>query len=53
VIRVNYGEHAVVLTGISGNLLRINDPLSGTVLEWTKVEFEGRWSALGRRALAA
>lgn len=50
-IHVNYGEHAVVVTGVSANSVRINDPLSGTDLIWTRADFEGKWTALGRRAL--
>ena len=50
-ISVNFGEHVVVLTGIRDGVLSVNDPLSGTRLEWTAPEFERRWRLLGMRAL--
>jgi len=52
-IRVNYGEHAVVLTGVEGANVDVNDPLSGERLIWSKAEFERMWAGLGHRALAA
>lgn len=52
-IRVNFGEHAVVLTGLAGGLVEVNDPLSGERLSWSKAQFEQMWAGLGRRALAA
>jgi uncharacterized protein YvpB len=52
-IRVNFGEHAVVLTGLVGGLVEVNDPLSGERLSWSKAQFEQMWAGLGRRALAA
>lgn len=52
-IEVNYGEHAIVLTGVSGEVVHLNDPLSGQRLTWSKAEFEQMWAGLGRRALAA
>lgn len=52
-VRINYGEHAVVLTGVEGEDLRVNDPLSGEHLIWTKQQFEQMWAGLGHRALAA
>ncbi len=52
-IHVNYGEHAVVLTGVGSGVVRVNDPLSGERLTWSKAEFERMWAALGHRALAA
>lgn len=52
-VRINYGEHAVVLTGVEGEDLRVNDPLSGERLIWTKQQFEQMWAGLGHRALAA
>lgn len=51
-IRVNYGEHVVVLTQLRGNSITVNDPLTGTRLTWTRSEFLAKWSLLGRRALA-
>jgi uncharacterized protein YvpB len=52
-IRVNYGEHAIVLTGVDGADIRLNDPLSGERLTWSKADFERMWAGLGHRALAA
>jgi uncharacterized protein YvpB len=52
-IRVNYGEHAVVLTGVDGADVQVNDPLSGERLTWSRSQFEGMWAGLGHRALAA
>lgn len=52
-IHINYGEHAVVLTGLEQDYVLVNDPLSGTHLSWTKAQFEEMWAGLGRRALAA
>lgn len=52
-ITVNWGEHAMVLTGIGPEGVRLNDPLSGTRLSWSKEQFEAMWRALGSRALAA
>ncbi|HEX2707773.1 MAG TPA: C39 family peptidase [Solirubrobacterales bacterium] len=52
-IRVNYGEHALVLTGVDPADVRVNDPLSGTRLTWSKPQFEQMWKGLGRRALSA
>ena len=52
-IRVNYGEHAVVLTGVDSGQVRVNDPLSGERLTWSKPEFGRMWAGLGHRALAA
>ena len=53
IVHANFGEHTVVLTGIDGGSLTVNDPLSGQRLTWTKTQFEQMWSALGHRALAA
>lgn len=52
-IRVNYGEHTVTLVGISGDQLRVDDPLTGRLEYWSRSTFETMWRALGRRALAA
>lgn len=52
-VQINYGEHAVVLTGVEGEDLHVNDPLSGERLVWTKQQFEQMWAGLGHRALAA
>lgn len=47
----NFGEHVVVLTGISGTTITANDPLSGGTLTWSVSEFARRWRLLGKRAL--
>lgn len=52
-VQINYGEHAVVLTGVEGEDVHVNDPLSGERLVWTKEQFEQMWAGLGHRALAA
>jgi uncharacterized protein YvpB len=52
-VQINYGEHAVVLTGVEGEDLHVKDPLSGERLVWTKQQFEQMWAGLGHRALAA
>ncbi len=52
-VSVNYGEHAVLLTGVDAESVTVNDPLSGERLTWPKSEFEAMWELLGRRALAA
>ena len=52
-VHVNYGEHAVVLTGVGPAGVSVNDPLSGGRLTWAKPQFEQMWAGLGRRALAA
>ena len=49
----NFGEHTVVLTGITGDRLAVNDPLSGKRLSWSRSQFELMWKRLGQRALAA
>lgn len=48
---VNFGEHVVVLTGIKGSTVAVNDPLTGSRLTWSVSEFDRRWRLLGRRAL--
>lgn len=52
-VKINWGEHALVLTGIGPAGIKINDPLSGSHLVWSKEQFEPMWQALGTRALAA
>ncbi|MFY9265371.1 MAG: C39 family peptidase [Solirubrobacterales bacterium] len=52
-IRVNWGEHVVVLAGISeSGDLRVMNPLQGSVERWDQPTFEAKWKLLGRRALA-
>lgn len=50
-ISVNLGEHTVVLAGIRGSTILINDPLTGRRVEWSIGELSRRWNLLGRRAL--
>ena len=50
-VSVNLGEHTVVLTGIRGSTILVNDPLTGRTLQWSVAEFARRWALLGRRAL--
>jgi uncharacterized protein YvpB len=50
-ISVNMGEHAVVLTGVRAGRILVNDPLTGSRLQWTIDEFSNRWRLLGYRAL--
>lgn len=52
-IRGNFGEHTVVLLGIDGEQIRVNDPLDGQRERWTKEQFELMWARLGRRAISA
>ncbi|MGI8440956.1 MAG: hypothetical protein ACR2NV_12345, partial [Thermoleophilaceae bacterium] len=49
----NFGEHTVVLTGLRGDTLELNDPLVGRRTTWTRDEFEQMWQRLGRRAISA
>jgi uncharacterized protein YvpB len=52
-INVNFGEHAVVITGIErSGTLSIADPLTGTALQWSRAEFAAKWHRLGRQALS-
>lgn len=53
-VRVNFGEHTVVLAGIrSDGSLRVVNPLEGTSEVWTQERFEAAWDLLDRRALGA
>lgn len=52
-IRVNFGEHTVVLTGLHGAQLSVDDPLTGSMQTWSRADFKSRWQALGRRALSS
>lgn len=53
-VMVNFGEHAVVLAGISRTgMLSVRNPLVGSSQTWTEAQFESMWALLGRRALAA
>ena len=52
-VRVNLGEHTIVLNGIraDGSLL-VSNPLEGTREVWSRSQFEAQWESLGRRALS-
>lgn len=52
VIRANFGEHTVVLTGIEGDQLAVNDPIDGRRKVWSKSTFEAMWRQLDRRAVS-
>lgn len=52
-IRVNFGEHTVVLHGIDVNgAVEVSNPLEGTRERWTPSQFEALWNRLGHRAIA-
>ena len=53
VVTVNWGEHTVLLRGLAGDRLLVNDPLSGEKQLWSKAEFEERWALMGDRAISA
>jgi len=51
-VRVNFGEHTVVLAGVNRDgTLRVSNPLHGTIERWTRPQFTTQWDRLGRRAL--
>lgn len=52
-VTVNWGEHTVLLRGLSGGRLSVNDPLIGERVSWSEREFEEKWALLGRRAISA
>lgn len=52
-VTVNFGEHTVVLHGITQDgALLVSNPLKGTRERWSQEQFEMLWARLGRRALA-
>lgn len=52
-VTVNFGEHAVVLTGVTADgRLQVINPLQGTREIWTPQQFSNGWRLLGRRAVA-
>jgi uncharacterized protein YvpB len=51
-VTVNYGEHTVLLIGIEGDRVLVNDPLDGQRKWWTKSEFETMYERLDRRAIS-
>jgi uncharacterized protein YvpB len=53
-VRVNFGEHTVVLNGVTRDgRLRVVNVLRGTRELWTRSDFEVMWNRLGRRAIGA
>lgn len=51
-VKVNFGEHTVVLVGMTRDgRLRVANPLRGTSERWTRARFEAAWALLDRRAL--
>jgi uncharacterized protein YvpB len=42
-IRYSYAEHAVILTGVSAGMVRVNDPLHGTQYWVSKSLFQTVW----------
>lgn len=52
IVRVNFGEHTVVVTRVDAAGVHLVNPLQGTREVWTRALFEQRWGALGRRALS-
>jgi uncharacterized protein YvpB len=51
VIVANFGEHALLLTGVRGQTFLANDPLVGRRTAWTASAFMSAWRLLGRRAV--
>lgn len=53
-VRVNFNEHAVVLTGVTPDgRVRVVNVLGGTLETWTQSQLLTMWQRIGRRALAA
>lgn len=51
VVRYSFGEHSVLLTGISSTSVRVNDPWHGTQ-EWiSKATFERSWADFNNMAV--
>jgi uncharacterized protein YvpB len=51
-VRANFGEHTVVLRGVQGDQVLVNDPIDGVRKRWSKQSFEELWQRLGRRAVS-
>lgn len=51
-VKANFGEHTVLLTGVEGDRVLVNDPLDGRRKRWSKSEFVAMWQRLGRRAVS-
>ncbi len=52
VVRANFAEHAVLLTGYRQGVLFYNNPWTGAAESFTVGEFLPRWHLLGDRAVA-
>ncbi|MEZ5077155.1 MAG: C39 family peptidase [Solirubrobacterales bacterium] len=52
-VTVNWGEHAVLLVGLAGSRILLNDPQTGKRQNWSRQQFKRHWGLLGRRALSA
>lgn len=52
-VTVNWGERAILLVGLAGSRILLNDPQTGTRQNWSRQQFKRRWGLLGRRALSA
>ncbi|HVS04766.1 MAG TPA: C39 family peptidase [Candidatus Dormibacteraeota bacterium] len=50
-IRYSYAEHAVTLSGVSPNQVRVNDPLHGTQYWVSKATFETSWADFNNMAV--
>lgn len=52
-VAVNYGEHTVLLRGLAGSSVFVNDPLSGESQIWSRKDFQEKSALLGHRAISA
>ncbi|MBK5219501.1 MAG: C39 family peptidase [Thermoleophilia bacterium] len=52
-VKVNLDEYTVLLRGLAGDRVLVNDPLSGESQLWSRTEFSEKWDLLGRRAISA
>ncbi len=52
VVRANFSEHAVLLTGYDDGTITLNDPWTGERQSLSVDEFLPRWHLLGDRAVA-
>lgn len=53
-IKVNFGEHTVVLRGVNlDGSISVSNPLRGTAETWSRGQFEAMWRLLGRRAVGS
>jgi uncharacterized protein YvpB len=50
-VRYSFVEHAVILTGVSGTQVRVNDPLHGTQYWISKSLFEANWRDFNNMAV--